>query len=87
MLMDEWEAAALRQLKSDVASYPGGVQAFAVEFREDLGVGPSALGRNLNGEPKMSLRTYFALIRALGYTPETYEARIRQRVQADRHAR
>lgn len=84
---DVWEAAALRQLKADVAAYPGGIQKFAADHRERLGVGPSAFGRNLNGAPKMSLRTYLGAVRALGFTPAQYEARISQLLEADRKAR
>jgi len=81
---DEWEEAAVEQLRKDLRDYPGGVKAFVKANRDRLGIGYDALNANLNGETRIAYRTFMRAVAILGYTTQQYEDRITQLIEANR---
>lgn len=81
---DEWEAAAVEQLRADVREYPGGARGFVAAHRDRLGIGYDAFNENLNGKKRIAYRTFTRAVHILGYTQQEYEERIRSSIEASR---
>lgn len=82
---DEWETAAIEQLRDDVRGYPGGARGFANDHKERLGIGYDAFNANLNGSGKIAYRTFARTVAILGYSAEDYDKRISARLEAGRN--
>lgn len=74
----------MAQLRSDVRAYPGGARRFVEDNRGRLDIGYDAFNKNLNGSGRMSYRTFTRTVAILGYTPEEYDRRISDRLEAER---
>ena len=81
---EEWETAAIEQLRDDVRGYPGGARGFVAEHQERLGIGYDAFNNNLNGVGRIAYRTFARTVAILGFTPEEFDQRIMTRVEAQR---
>lgn len=81
---DEWEAAAVAQLRDDIRGVPGGARAFVREHGERLGISYGAFMKNLNGTVGIAYRTFMRAVAILGYTKEEYDQRIMTRIEAER---
>lgn len=81
---DEWEAAAVAQLRDDIRGLPGGAQAFVEAHGERLGVSYGAFAKNLNGSAGIAYRTFMRAVAILGYSKEEYDQRIMTRIEAER---
>ena len=81
---DEWEAAALAELRADVRAYPGGAKKFIEDHEERLGMGYFAFLDNLKGKSRIAYRTFSRAVHILGYTTWEYDAKIDARIAATR---
>lgn len=81
---DEWEDAAVEQLRTDIRAYPGGVKAFHKQHGDRLGIGYYALNDNLNGTSRLAYRTFTRAVHILGFTSSEYDERINQLVESKR---
>lgn len=81
---DEWEAAAVAQLRDDIRGLDGGAKAFVEQHGDRLGVGYGAFAKNLNGSVGIAYRTFTRAVAILGYSKEEYDQRIMMRIEADR---
>ena len=84
---DEWEAAAVAQLRDDIRGLPGGAQAFVEQHAARLGIGYGAFAKNLNGSGEIKYRTFMRAVAILGYSKEEYDQRIMTRIEAGRRRR
>lgn len=81
---DEWEDAAIEQLRTDIRAYPGGLKAFHEQNSERLGIGYYALNDNLTGKSRIAYRTFSRAVHVLGFTTSEYDERINQLVESKR---
>ena len=81
---DEWEAAALAEIRADVRAYPGGAKKFVEDHEDRIGLGYFAFLEHLNGKRSISYRTFTRSVHILGYTTQEYDEKIRARIAATR---
>ena len=81
---DEWEAAALAEIRADVRAYPGGAKKFVEEHQDRLGMGYFAFLDNLKGKSRISYRTFTRAVHLLGYSTAEYDEKILARIAATR---
>lgn len=81
---EEWETAAIAQLKADVRAYPGGARGFVDDHKDRLGISYGAFNDNLNGSGRIAYRTYTRAVAILGFTPEQYDRRIADLIESQR---
>lgn len=81
---DEWEDAAVEQLRNDIRAYPGGLKAFHEQHGDRLGIGYYALNDNINGKNRIAYRTFSRAVHILGFTTSEYDERINQLIESKR---
>lgn len=81
---DEWETAAIEEIRSDVRAYPGGAKKFVEDHKERLGVGYDGFLDNLSGRNRIAYRTFTRAVHILGYTTQEYDEKIMARIAATR---
>ena len=81
---DEWERAAVEQLRADVRAHPGGARGFINDYGAQLEIGYEGFTKNLRTPGSMRYRTFVRAVHMLGYTTAEYDERIATRIDADR---
>ena len=81
---DEWETAAVAQLRDDIRGLPGGALEFVEQHGDRLGITYGAFAKNLNGSVGIAYRTFMRAVAILGYSKEEYDQRIMTRIEAER---
>ena len=81
---DEWEAAALAEIRADSRAYPGGVRKFVEDHGDRLEMSYNAYLDNLNGKNRISYRTFTRAVHLLGYSTQEYDEKILARIAATR---
>ena len=81
---EEWEAAALAEIRADILAYPGGAKKFVEDNEERLGMGYFAFLDNLKGKSRVAYRTFTRAVHILGYSTWEYDAKIDARIAATR---
>lgn len=81
---NEWERAAVEQLRDDIRGYPGGARGFISDHGERMDIGYDAFAKNLNAPGSIRYRTFVRAVHLLGYTTTEYDERILTRIEAKR---
>jgi hypothetical protein len=83
---EEWESAAIAEMRADVRGYPGGAKQFVNDHRERLGIRYEGFLDNLSGKNRISYRTFTRTVHILGYALAEYDEKIIARIVAQRRA-